>query len=338
MEATLREVEAQVRAANTRGDAAAEGDARVRVAGVLTAMGRLADAIAELEKAGPLFVKAGQPAEHAGATWALALLVTRDPKRKGEARDLLLKVRALATLGGRPDLEAKALFRLAMVEADAQDLDAALAWLATLLEKAPDVRTRIEAHRARAGFFQALGRPNRALSELEAALSLARDAGDARTALQLRLEKRVLQPFTADLGTWESFAVLLEDARAAGDPVLEGAIELQRAGVALRGDRPEEGEQAAQAARAAALASGDVVLYTLACMLIAEARELAGDRSGVLAILLTCKATLEQRFGKEAGRPVVWVLQATEARWGKEATDAALAEYRRMAASRMPQA
>jgi hypothetical protein len=331
MDDVLEELDRQIRRAEALGDWAAEGDARVRRAGALTTAGRLAEAIAELERAGPLFLKANRPAEQAGATWALAILVARDPARRDDARRLLHRVRALATLGARPDLVVKSQFRMAMLDAESGDLDAAANTLATLLEQATDARVRYDAHRARAGFYQALGRPDKALAELDAAVEEARATGDAKATLQARLERRVLQPFTVDARARETFAALLEEARAAGDPVLAGAVEIQRAGEALRADRAEEGEAAAQSARRAALAADDAVLYTLACLLVAEARELRADHAGVVAILLTCKATLEQRFGKEAGRPVVWVLQATERRWGKAAMDAALTEYRRRA-------
>jgi hypothetical protein len=56
----------------------------------------------------------------------------------------------------------------------------------------------------------------------------------------------------------------------------------------------------------------------------------------VIAILLTCKASLERHFGKPMGEPVVRILDSLPQRWGVEPFQAALAEYRQRVRQRAP--
>lgn len=322
------------------GDRMAEADARGRMAFLLAGQGSIGEGAEELRKAIGLINREGDLATEAKLTYGLGLMLTRDPEKRGEARKAFERASLVARFAEQPELQVQSLLRMASLDGEKErygDAAGLVTEVIRVLEAGGDPAKLSEAHRMRATFRQAGGSLTLALQDLDAALTYAEQTGDPRKALQVRFERRVLRPFV-DPSELQDFRELADEAGALGADALRGAIELQRAAELLRADAFPEAQESAQAARDAALQSNDVVVYVTACMLIAEARENLGDRAGVIEILLTCKATLEQHLGKAMGKQIVAILDTLADRWGPEAVMEARLEYRRRMAGRPPQA
>ncbi len=126
----------------------------------------------------------------------------------------------------------------------------------------------------------------------------------------------------SDPATVSGMALLREHLPSGYSRLLDSALAHQRGDI-------EAAEREAMAAREAALDTVDPVLYILACGAVARARDERGDRVGALTILFTCKASIEDLLGPEAGAQVVAMIEALEARWGGAAFAEVLEAYRR---------
>lgn len=196
-------------------------------------------------------------------------------------------------------------------------------------------RGLVDCHRHRGNLHALMARLDAAAADYDAAVAAADRLDDRGLRLRVRLERRAVVPFAdGDAARWDTWESLIAEAKALGDAASAGEIQLQRAAAALRADDFDQGLLFAAAARQAALDATQPVLYLMAAMLTAEAREGRGDDAGVIEILLTCKATLERAFGRELAEPVITVLDSLEPRWGQARFAAALGRYRAWAAAR----
>ncbi|GEM_PF-4016305 len=187
----------------------------------------------------------------------------------------------------------------------------------------------------RASLHHLNGLPHKALTRLDEAVATARESGDPVALLRIRLLRRAYTAQTRREASVEPLHELLEEAQGLG---LQGPAALAfitRASELARAGKHAQAAAQAEQGRQAALQGDDVVLYLFSCLLLAECREALDDRPGVLAILLTCKGTLEDRLGKAAGRPVVMILDSLEGRWGNAALQDALRTYRKEARERL---
>ena len=126
----------------------------------------------------------------------------------------------------------------------------------------------------------------------------------------------------------EPLQQLVDEAMEIGDTGAAGYVRLQMAADALQARDAVGGEALADGARRDALDCTDPILYLNACLLMAEARDQRGDRVGMLTILFTCKASLQDILGEQGARPVLALIESLEARWGPEVFGAALEGYR----------
>lgn len=90
-----------------------------------------------------------------------------------------------------------------------------------------------------------------------------------------------------------------------------------------------EAEKCAEKARKYALETVDPFLYLLSCAAIASLRDKRNERVQALTILFTCKASLEDLLGPEAGEQVVLLIDALERKWGTREFNIVLEEYRK---------
>lgn len=304
----------------------------------------------KLGRAARLAETSGDYGEYSRYLYSQALTLAQLPQERQRAESLWRKSAAAAQMAGRIDLEIKALQRIAPLYANDGDLEGAIAELTALIERMNQHEgsarsaelVGIMRDRARLYMTRGIDEQNRifldrAHADLEAAAALARSLDLNKLALETRLELRALEALRPDSDEPpETFASLRAEAEALGDSGILGSLELEQAMADMRAGEFARAHQHADAARQAALDTPDPVRYLIACMLIAEARENLDDRAGVIAILLTCKASLERLMGDTAGQQVRMVLDSLERRWGHDGVAAALAEYRARVAQRRP--
>lgn len=325
----------------------AVGEARLltELATAETAMGDVPAGIAALERAAGLFAIAGRTAEESKTRYGLSLLTWKLRPGSTIALKHLEDAEASARRAGDLGLLARVLDRKAGMAVAAQVYPEAARLLndvAALRESIGDADGRLDAIRRMASMASLMGEPKRAFELLSEGLVDA-TAGAAQL-LRARLELNLLarSARTAKTGELdpkfagiraEPLSVLLTDAVGAGDRSGAGYVRLQMAADANLAKRHEEAAAYAESARQDALELTDPMLYLLACLSIAEAREKLDDRVGVLTILFTCKATLQDLLGEAAGKPVLGVVESLEKRWGQTVFDQALGEYRRRVAA-----
>ncbi len=290
-------------------------------------------AILTLGECAAMAQSANAPGPRAEYLHAQGLLLARVSGREGEAAQAFKVSAALARVAGDAALEVRGLQRQAELDLNRRDVAGAVARLEAAVDRARQAgldETLPNLLRVRAVYRQAQGRMGAALSDLEAAIAHVEGTAerDEHLLLQLRLERRVLADLVAGARTGESFESLAAAAETAGASDVALDIQLQAGAERVRAGDVEAGHTLAEAAKRGALESNDAYRYTLACMLLAEAKERLGDRAGVIGVLLGCKITLEQQVGPEAGQGVKAILQSLERRWGAAGVQAALAEHR----------
>lgn len=339
---TLEEAERRLADALRRGDRAAEAEVRARKAYLHLARGEQDAAVAEMQAARDIHARAGDEAAVMRADHGLGLLLARAPATETAALDAFTRAASLARKLGDRTQQMKAQHRIVgLHEAAGRATEAAaeLGLMIAELESWQNWRGLVDCYRHRATLAQVAGATRLAREDYDRAVEAAVRHGDESLLLQTRIERRALLPALtgrASEDTWEPWTALAAEAEASGQAELAGSAHLQLAAECMRTGRIEEGLALAEQARSAALQASSAILYLLSCLLIAEGRDTRGDQPGVIAILLTCKVSLERQFGKPMGEPVVRVLDSLPQRWGAERFQAALAEYRRRAGQYAP--
>ncbi len=322
--------------ARLRGDREQELDILIRLAAVEVASGHPDQALRRLDDADILLGAGGDQDIMTGRAHyirghALARL-GRDGLASFQAAS-----KAFAASAARPD-ELRARLRVVELLQDRQRIEEAILELSKMI---PDLlrlqsdRGLADCHRYRASLHAMMARFDEAMSDYDRAVAAAERLGERPLVLRLRLERRALIPYAdRDPAKWDDWTELIAEAAALGDHKSVGEIRLQEAAAELRKENFKAGLPLAQRAQQAALDAGQPVLYLMACLLIAEAREGLGDHAGVIEVLLTCKASLEHAFGREFAAPVLVVLDSLEPRWGPEVFAPALEKYRAWAKAR----
>ena len=308
----------------------------------LLQQGAAEDSAAALERATALAEQSGDGGEHAHYLYSHALVLSQLAAERERARTMWIRAADIARDAQRLDVQFKARQRLTQMRVEDGDLVGAIAEVTRVIEAmealgeqgrqpglAHALRDRARLHLRRGiseGDSAAL---ESAHADFGRADELARALELAELSLALRLERRSLEALMPERAAAAGdFAALRAEAEALGSNEVIGALAIEEASAAMRAGEHEDGLGHAERARQAALEGNEPVRYLIACMLIAEAREKLGDRAGVIAILLTCKASLEQLLGKAVGRELTRVLDSLEGRWGREGVATALAEYR----------
>ena len=330
--ASLKEIDGRLVELRARGDAPGMADAQARRAYVFFQAERYAEADEEMAKAVDMYREVGDARGRGETQLARALILGQLPGRSSDERACLDSAKALGRLAEDPVTEMKARQRLAHLSEGEGDWKGAELEVTRMIRRVGALgleKGLVDTHRHRGTIRMAQGRPDAALQDFERALESAKKVGDPQQTLLVRIEVRAVQSIAlAGRGEVEPYSAMLEDAEALGETGFAATVELQEAADLLRGGRNVEGLAKAVDARASALAAPNPVLYTVACLLIAEAREKLEDRVGVLEVLLGCKATLEYALGKEAGQQVVLVLESLRTRWGEEVLAEAREGYR----------
>ncbi len=319
------------RAAGERGDHATAADAHARMAAMLTAANRIDDAVAAMSRAAETARQTGDLDTRAGYLLSLGLLMSRTEGGQQRGVDILHSAATTAKEAGNREREIEARQRIVQVHAGRQDHRAALSAQERVIEllwQGGPSRALAMAYRDSAAFHQMAGRLPRVFAALAKADAVAREAGDVGLAVQVRSQQLALSESDGGADRTEAYDELLAEAEGVGDASVLGSVQLEAAMAATRARNLERGLSLAEAARQSALGANEPERYLMACMVIAEVRETLGDRAGVIGILLTCKATLEQKLGPEAGRGVVQVLDSLAKRWGPEAVSEALEVHR----------
>ena len=320
------------------GDNLAAAEALAEKAQLQAATRSYDKAVRTLGECAALAQAANAPGPRAEYLHAQGLLLARVPGREGEAAQAFKTSAALARVAGDAALEVRGHQRLAELDLNRRDVAGAVARMDLAVDLAARAKLDerlVELLRVRAVYLQAQGRLSAALADLDSAVELCAHLPepDEHLLLQLRLERRVLGDLVIGGQRKDSFEGLHGEALALGASDVAADVSIQAAGERLRDADFQGGLDLAESARRLALESDDVYRYTMACMLIAEAKERLGDLAGVIGTLLGCKITLEQQVSAEAGQAVKGILQSLEVRWGPEVVREALAEHRRRVAA-----
>ena len=335
-ESARAELSTRLERARFRGDRANELDVLIRLAAVEVAGGHVERALPYLDGADDLLANEIGDDLAAGRVHYIRGQALARLGRDGLASFRAASAHFLAAEARVDELRAR--LRIVELLQDRQEIEEAILELskmiADLLGFGSD-RGLMDCYRYRAGLHSMVARFDHAISDYDEAVAAAERLGEPDLTLRMRLERRALIPYSArDAESWDDWADLIAEASARGNDQALGDIRLQQAATALRADRFEDGLSLAQEAQQAALDAGQPVLYLMACMLVAEAREGLGDHAGVIEILLTCKASLERAYGREFAAPLLVVLDSLEPRWGPEIFQPALASYRAWAQAR----
>jgi hypothetical protein len=331
------EFEAQIKEQSAAGNDAGEAEARSQYGLWLSQQGNWQAAASQFEAAAALAEAAGRPDVAAQYRHAQGLVGGRNGDNG--ANPLAAAIAQYEEDGNAAGL-ARARHARALRHFQSGDPDAARAEMNAALAALDDAP-------APSPFLSAALRQNRAIlrwldGETEAALADVDAALAAAPPGQQATLRAVRRAFTRDVMGMGETAVTA-DADDNPDPLyrqLEAALAaaaandadpLQRAMAAWDGGETAVALNHAQAARQAALDSPELTRYPrylAACLLIALARERAGDDAGVIAILLTAKGTLQRHLGRRVGQNMSRLLDGLLPRWGEARFQAALAEYR----------
>jgi len=299
----LHELRVEARGARARADEGAEAALQLDIASFAIAANRPGEARNAVVLARRLFRRTGSPGGIAQATYMLAVLDARTPEGRPAARRHFTEARQAARSAGDMVLAARALERLGRLHAQGDEVEAAAIALAEAVAE-----------------LRLAGEPERAAEVA------------AQRALMLVLDEPRAGIVASRSDTPESVDVSRElraDATAAlaGSP-LEGYGELAEAASQLEAGGAGAAVELAGGARRTALEHADPVLYLLACLLEAQAREAQGDRVACLTALFTCGATLADLLGEDARTPVLAVIDSLRRDWGDEAFETLMTRYR----------
>jgi hypothetical protein len=336
LRSALTELDGAIADARSRGQALDEADVRARKARLYSQVEQWREGAQELHWAAALACDAGRVDKQAEYLYGKGLLASKDPTLTDASLRALRRAKATARVIGREPLAQSALGLLGELLDKQGRVDLATQAMAEQLaglENQGRSKALIKALQRHAVLCYRWNRQtpspslrNDALRSLSQAIAVAEHLSEAREALELRLDRRILRDHA--WGNGAPFSSLLAELELDGDPNPFGGEPLAAAMEALQAGRLEEGLRRADEARGNALRAGDPQRYLLASLLLAEGRDLGGDRAGVLEVLLTCKGTLEQSQGTEAGGRLKVLLDALKGRWGTDETQAALQEYR----------
>lgn len=301
-----------------------------RRAALYVASGDHEHAELDLKFASDAWFRLDRPRDHGRSEYARARVVAQADLPR--AVEYFRRAAALSRVGEDTEYELKARDGIAAAKGALGDYEGSLAEYqasADRLQQLGDGLALSANLRAQAALLQLVGRPNKALAAFDAAVDAA--AAHPAAALEARIERRGQVNFTVHPDR-EPLDALVAEAQALGLPTLAGQARLQLAAEQLREGDAATAAATAELARQQALEKVQPILYLMACITLAEARETLGDRPGVIEILLTCKQTLQEHLGRDAAAPVLKLLDAAEQRWGEQAMQEALVVYRKRAA------
>lgn len=328
-------IQADIHQARAQGHSLREAELRARLAELHSQAQQWREAAQELHWAAQLALQEGAMAPHAEYLFEKGERLTHAPSLSESAARALRKACAAAKVSGKPTLALSASQALVSLWVERQVWDKAASAAGQVIEMLDSLGRKADlcdALEKRASYLHRMDReqPSErsregALRDMTRAVALAELQDDLRRSVELRLMRRILRDFVWEEGA--PISALHEELELDYDADPFAEEPLGRAMAALQAGMSETGAKHATSARDAALEGADPLRYKLACLLLAEAAELTGDQPGALAALLSCKATLEQSRGKQAGHPIRLVLDALRHRWGDAAMSEAIQAY-----------
>ncbi len=331
---TLTELDRQIQELQATGNQAEETIARGRKAALYASMQEWAAAATEFDLAAQVAASAKEVFVEAQSRYAQGLALENLPEQRETAQESFRRAADLFEISGHQARVVQAHQRIAALNIAAgktQDAVEEITAVIDQLDGPGQPQLLIELYRTRANTHLLGERFDQALADLKSALVIAQRSGDDKLVLQVQVELTVLQSLQTGDYAPDLFSTFLQQAQQMGNLPLTSDLQIQQAASALQSGNYKKALRKADAARQAALQADDLaryLRYLIACLVIAAARENLRDRPGVLAILMTCKKTLEQHLGREVGQMMNQVLDALAIRWGKEGLTEALRVYR----------
>lgn len=308
---------------------------------IYASQGQWAASAAEFDRSAKEAAEVGDMAAEALARYGQALALFFLPGRLQETKQALERAIELAEQIGHRPLAAKAYFILSSFRLNAGDFFGSAAELSQAIDRldaATEPQLALQLYQTRASVNFMCARLDQARADLDQALAAAKHTGDKNLILSVQLDQQILQNFNITDGPTSSpelFDSLLAQAQQMGNKQVAGDAKLHQAIAFLQTGQYKRALRRAQQIRQTALQATDhmrYIRYLLACVLMAESQNHLGDRTGVLATLLTCKKSLEGALGKDVGQLVVPFLESLRHRWGVEALQEALDSYQKQMA------
>jgi DNA-binding CsgD family transcriptional regulator/tetratricopeptide (TPR) repeat protein len=223
--------------------------------------------------------------------------------------DMVARAVEVATLVDAQPQLADALVTLGGVQANGGDMEAGLATILEglrLAERLGAVETTLRGHVNYSHVLEELGRHQEAIDFAAAGLELARRTGRART-IGAYLAANMVEPMIR-LGRWrEAETVAVQAMRCEPEAVFAAGLIDKLAHLAVVTGRREEAERLAEQTRRLVSASQDPQIVGPLGYTLGEARRLAGDLEGAVAIVT---AALRVKADFSLGRyawPLVWL-------------------------------
>jgi tetratricopeptide (TPR) repeat protein len=330
----LREIERQIKAAQTAENFGDEIEARGRKVALLTVLQEWAQVAAELEPMAHLVAERDQTHNLAQARYAQARALCHLPDRYDEAQERFVQALALYDEVGDGKTAVSlhqhwAGLHLARGDEAAlfQTLDAAFARLPTAVS---DPLPHIDFYRFRAGCHAMTFNFQAALTDLEQALALVQQVGDEE--LLRAVEQQYEAADHLAQGEWspELGLFIWPDLPGQPAPSLLADKDLLKALQLMQNGRFRPAFRFAQQALDNARHAPDLyrtIRYLLASIILAQLHDQRDERVEVLIVLLRCKVFLEMGLGTAVQSTMDQFLEAMTGRWGENGRREAIRAY-----------
>jgi tetratricopeptide (TPR) repeat protein len=330
----IREIDRQIKTAQTAENFGDEIEARGRKVALLTVLQEWAQVAAELEPMAQLVAEQGQTHNLAQARYAQARALSHLPDRYEAAEARFAEALALYEEAGdaeTPLAVRQHLAGLYVAQGDeaalARTLDEAFARLPTAVS---DPIPHIDLYRFRAGCHALLLNFQAALADLQQALTLARQAGDEEL-LQAVGQQHEAATHLAQ-GEWspELGLFIWPDLPGQPTPSLLADEDLLKALQLMQNGRFRPAFRFAQKALDNARQARDLyryIRYLLASIILGQLHDQRNERVEVLTVLLRCKVFLEMGLGTAVRPYIDQFLDAMTERWGENGRRAAIRAY-----------
>jgi tetratricopeptide (TPR) repeat protein len=331
----LRELDRQIKEAQTAENFEDEVEARGRKVAVLTVAQAWAAAAVELDLMAQLVADQGQTSNEAQARYAQARALCHLPERYAEAEERFAQALALYDEAGDRETPVTLLQNLAglhLVRGDeaalAQALDDAFARLPTAVS---DPMPHINFYRFRAGCHALSLEFQATLADLEQALALAKQVEDDELLTAVSQQQEAATHLAQGHWSPELSTFIWPHLPGQPTPSLLADEDLIKALELMQNGRFRPAFRLAQKALDNARQARDLyryIRYLLASIILAQLHDRRNERVEVLTVLLRCKVYLEIGLGTAVQPYMDQFLDTITERWGEDGRRAAIRAYR----------
>ncbi len=331
----LAELEEAVNTAVENNDPTAEAAALSQQALIYAMQGNLKKAAELVTRVSILAEGAGEYEALAGAQLAKGKALRNVTGEQADAAEALTQAGALYDLLGKNEEAGESQLELARIQLQQGKASQAAKTLAPLAAAPEPSRPKVTALQllAQVALSQIPPDVAGAVARLEEGIDTAvfLTPPDHQLALQLKVQKQAL--------TRDNIADLLAEADALGVSNVQIELRLRQTSDLLRDKRYQPAAELALQTRRQAREAGYLfsdVHYLAASLLAAEAYNKIHDRVHVLGSLLSCRAYVQDRLGRDMAQQLDLVLDGYANEWGRERMAQVIKSYQQYVAENGP--